>query len=240
MQQFKKEFKDVNITDKTISNVQSCIRLNDYTEIDDGTHCLYFNMIGLFSFRHWTVKETINFFLDFLKILNLSPDYVTIHPDKFKEWSEYYTNVDIRSDNECIWSDGEMGGYCTEFYINDIEIGNIVNCNGDCIDVGFGLERLLGLMCGFKPDKLENISDTITKIIESGYKPSPNKQGYILRKLLTDFIKLGGKMEHPYFYQEMERYNKMLIRYESLKVKFKHKSKEWWYDTHGINLDEMN
>ena len=33
----------------------------------------------------------------------------------------------VRIDNECLWSDGNIGGYCTEFYKNDIEIGNIVN-----------------------------------------------------------------------------------------------------------------
>ena len=49
MQQFKERFKSEETG--TLANVQSCIRLNDLEEIGDGTHYLYFDMIGLFSFR---------------------------------------------------------------------------------------------------------------------------------------------------------------------------------------------
>jgi hypothetical protein len=35
-----------------------------------------------------------------------------------------------------------MGGYCTEFYHNGVEIGNIVNTMDKFIDVGFGYSRL--------------------------------------------------------------------------------------------------
>ena len=60
MQQFKSFFKDENHKG-TISNIQSCLRLNDIDEIGDGTHLLYFNMIGFFSFREWSVPQAIDY-----------------------------------------------------------------------------------------------------------------------------------------------------------------------------------
>ncbi len=243
MQQFKSKFKDPKYFN-TISNIQPCLRLNDIDEIGDGTHLLYFNMIGLFSFRQWTVKESIDFWMNFLmNKLNLKIDYVTIHPDRFQEWKDYYSeySVEVRSNSDCIWTDGEMGGYCTEFFIDDVEIGNIVNCNGDSIDVGFGLERLQ-MMVGEKviTDKLSILKETILKIIESGYSPSNTKQGYVLRKLLTNLIKNNEKIDHLFYENEVQRQIKILNRYKSLKNKHLDKSKEWWFETHGINIDELN
>ena len=64
MQQFKSKFKDTNFKG-TLSNIQSCLRLNDLDEIGDGSHLLYFNMIGLFSFRELTVTQTIDIWMEF-------------------------------------------------------------------------------------------------------------------------------------------------------------------------------
>lgn len=241
MQQYKSTFRNTEITGKTICNIQPCIRLNDLDEIGDGTHLLYFNMIGMFSFRDLTLETTINFWIKFIEDeLKLKIDYVTIHPDKMGEWEGYYPNHLVKSDDECIWSDGEVSSYCTEFYINDVEIGNIVNNGGDSIDVGFGYERLNSFLV--KEDvKTPNeiLIDAIMMIINSGYKPSPNKQGYILRKLITKLHKNGGTLEHKYFEEEVKRHEKIAIKYDRLKDKFKDKPKEWWYDTHGINLSEF-
>lgn len=239
MQQFKTKFNDKEYKG-TIANIQPCIRLNDINEIGDGTHLLYFNMIGLFSFRELTVKDAIDFWMSFLIEINAKPDTITIHPDKFSEWSQYYReyNVDIRLDDDCKWSDGEIGGYCTEFYINNIEIGNIVNPLGDCIDVGFGLERLnLIVNGGDNTDKNSVLKETILKIIDSGFKPFNLKQGYVLRKLLRQLYKNGGDIEHEYFKDEILRQDKIIERYNKLKHRYQDKSKEWWYDTHGVDLD---
>ena len=237
MQQFKPLFKDLNYSD-TISNIQSCLRLNDLEEIGDGTHLLYFNMIGLFSFRQLTVPQTIDLWIEFLDRIGLKPDYVTIHPEK-PEWKEYYQkhNLEVRLDNECIWSDGEIGGYCTEFYINDIEIGNIVNTLEDCIDVGFGLERLELVLSGVSKTKEEILIETVQKIIQCGIKPGNTKQGYILKKLLRICYESGINLEHEYFQEEKLRQEKVLQKWNRLKDKHKDKSKEWWWDTHGIDLD---
>ncbi len=77
--------------------------------------------------------------MGFLSEIGIEPDYVTIHPDcpKYKELYSYH-DVTLKYDENCKWTDGDIGGYCTEFYKDGIEIGNIVNPLGTCIDVGFG------------------------------------------------------------------------------------------------------
>jgi len=241
MQKFKCQFNDSNYKN-TVSNVQACIRMNDFEEIGDLSHLLYFNMIGLFSFREMTIEDTIIFWVTFLKRIGITPDYVTIHSDR-KEWLKYYSLLginDVRIDDEnCRWSDGEIGGYCTEFFVDGIEIGNIVNPLDNCIDVGFGLERLEIFVNGKKINKVETLKETALKIIESGYTPSNLKQGYVLRKILREIYKCGEVLEHEFFNNEIERQNKILERYNRLKNKHSNKSKEWWYETHGIDLNEV-
>ena len=240
MQQFKSEFKDLEYKG-TKANIQSCIRMNDFEEIGDATHLLYFNMMGLFSFRELTLKQAIDFWMEFLiKELSLKIDYVTIHKDK-NEWRELYKEygIEVRFSDDCQWSDGEIGGYCTEFFINDVEIGNIVNPLGNCIDVGFGLERLELFVNGSSISKERTLIETANKIIYSGYSPSNAKQGYVLRKVLREIYKCGLTLDHPFFTQEIERQNLIVQKYERLKDRHQDMPKEWWYDTHGINLDDM-
>lgn len=237
MQQFKSKFKDKNYHN-TISNIQPCIRLNDIDEIGDGQHLLYFNMIGLFSFREKSLKEMVDFWMGFLKSINIIPDYVTIHPDK-KEWMSLYDgyNIEVRLDSECIWSDGEISGYCTEFYKNGIEIGNIVNPLGDSIDCGFGLERLEIILTSISKSKEETLKETIFKLIEFGISPSNTKQGYILRKLLRLCYSEKIQIDHEFYNDEIKRQDKIIQKYNKLKDRHKDKSKEWWMDTMGVDLD---
>lgn len=237
MQKHKQKFRDVSYTD-TFANIQSCLRLNDLDEIQDGNHLLYFNMIGFFSFRQWTLKQTIDFFLEFMESLGIRPDYVTIHPDK-EEWKEYYPNHKVVYDEECIWSDGDIGGYCTEFYYKGLEIGNIVNTLGTCIDVGFGLERLqMVLDPNYVSTEDTVLVETVKKLIESGITTSNNKQGYILKKLIRKLIKKGIILEkYPIFMTEVEKVKKQLEKFNRLYPKNMDKSKEWWWDTHGIQLE---
>lgn len=241
MQQFKSFFKNGDYKN-TIANVQPCIRMNDFDEIGDLTHLLYFNMIGLFSFRQMTIEGAITFWVEFLRKINLSPDYVTIHTNR-KEWAKFYNLLgisDVRFDDEsCTWSDGDIGGYCTEFFINGVEIGNIVNPLDNCIDVGFGLERLEMFVNDRKVTKADTLKETAIKIIESGYKPSNLKQGYVLRKILREIYNMGESIDHEFFTQEVERQKTIKEKYDKLKHKHLNKSKAWWFDTHGINLDEI-
>lgn len=239
MQQFKSKFKDLEYRG-TISNIQSCLRLNDIDEIGDGSHLLYFNMIGLFSFQEMSVPQTIDFWMEFLLKIGITPDYVTIHPDK-KEWLEWYVkyNIEVRLDKECIWTDGDIGGYCTEFYKNNIEIGNIVNTMGISIDCGFGKERIEYILNSKKKSREDILSETIYQLIKDGFVPSNQKQGSILRKLLRTCYLEGIEIQHQFYLDEIKRQEKILIRYNNLKDKHTDKDKEWWYSTYGIDIENI-
>jgi alanyl-tRNA synthetase len=235
MQQFKNQFKDESYKGITLANVQSCIRLNDFDFMGDGTHLGHFEMMGLFSFRDWTVKQAIDFWTGFLDLCQLKVDYVTIHPD-CPNWADLHKH-EVRLDPECKWTDGEIGGYCTEFYSQGIEIGNIVNPLGTCIDVGFGFERLDKLINGTLPKTREEcLKDVIVKIVDSGYKPGHKNQGYVLKRLLRQMVKEGFTWDHPLFITEVNRQSRMKERYEALLPKHPNQTKEWWYSTHGIEM----
>jgi alanyl-tRNA synthetase len=242
MQKLKHLFSQLDYQD-TFFNIQKCLRLNDVDEIGDSTHYLTFHMLGMFSFRKLSVPVTIQFWLDFLKEFGLYPHYVTIHPDKMEEWSKFYPpEMEIRPDTGCLWSDGNIGGYCTEFYYNDIEIGNIVNPLGTCIDVGFGLERLLNLKYGQKIlTKDDILKETIEQLIQEGVVPGNSKQGYILRKLLVMFVFTQGVLEHDYYWDIYKGQIKLYKNYLEMKGKkrYQDKTREWWKDTIGIDVDNI-
>ncbi|MEK1898029.1 MAG: alanine--tRNA ligase-related protein [Rhizobium sp.] len=240
MQQYKPLFSDPSHKG-TVANSQACLRMGDLDEIGDGTHFLHFTMLGLFSFRQMTVGEAIDYWLDFLGLLGLMPDHVTIHPDRLKEWTPLYRGrVLIIPDPECIWSDGSISGYCTEFYKDGIEIGNIVNPLGNCIDVGFGAERLDMVVNGTPPETaLETLKTAIMTIIDSGYRPGSKEQGYVLRKLLRHLHAVGGMLDHPFFHEEVERQDRLVEKYERLRHKHPDKSPEWWFDTHGVDVETI-
>jgi alanyl-tRNA synthetase len=244
MQQFKNKFTNEDYCN-TFTNVQQCLRLTDLDEIGDSTHLLSFQMIGLFSFREWSVIQSIDFFMNFLKRLGIKPDFVTIHPDKIPTWKKFYDEYDvlIKEDTDCLWSDGSIGGYSTEFYINDIEIGNIVNTLGTCIDVGFGLERIL--QCLNKEEKIktkiEILEDTCFELIKSGVVVGDNKNSYILKKLIILCIKNGSIIKHPFFDDQRTKIignYKNYLRTKS-KPKFKNKDSTYWKNTFGIDEDEI-
>lgn len=240
MQRFKSLFADPE-HQGTLANVQTCLRLNDLDEIGDATHYLSFRMIGLFSFRMLSLQDAIDFWLSFLDRVGLPPDHVTIHPDRLVDWSPLYRGrVPVVADPECRWSDGSIEGYCTEFYVQGIEIGNIVNPLGTCIDCGFGLERLVGLIEGSSaPGRVPILLDAIETITASGYRPGAQKQGYLLRKLLRLLGGLAPDLDHPLVQAEIARQRRCMERYERLRTKHPDKDRAWWWDTHGIDLDEV-
>ena len=123
---------------------------------------------------------------------------------------------------------------------DDIEIGNIVNPLGTCIDVGFGLERIEMVLNNTPKSKEDTLRETVFKIIESGFEPGNNKQGYILKKLLRICNKNGVVIEHQFYEDELIRQEKILTKWNRLKDKHQDKPKDWWWDTHGIDLDLIN
>ena len=244
MHHYKKQFSNLTYHN-TFSNIQSCLRLNDLEEIGDGTHYLIFHMLGLFSFGQWNIPKTIDFWMSFLESIQLLPDYVTIHPDKMNDWKHYYSNysVDIKEDPECIWNDGNIGGYCTEFYKNNVEIGNIVNTLETCIDVGFGGERILRLKNLLPPtNKIEILQETIEQLLKEKVELSSNKHGYILKKLITSLIYEKGVLDNENFYKIYQQQKEKWLFYLKNKDKhrFKDKSSSWWLDTHGVNINRLD
>ena len=238
MQQFSRYF-EIKWMRGTCANNQSCLRVNDIKEMGDGSHLAYFNMLGLFSFREMTMKQAMDWWVSFIeKYLELKIDYVTVHPKMLREWLPFIDEyIEVRTDIDCTWTDGNTFGYCMEFYINGVEVGNIVNTGGDCIDAGFGLERLDTACNGTVFGKEKVIKDSIDRIIEMGVEPSNSHAGYILRKLLNIAAKESIHIEHKFYEDEKERIKKMQEFYSTNKDKFKNKSKEWWKETHGVDID---
>ena len=50
---------------------------------------------------------------------------------------------------------------------------------------------------------------------------------------------MGGTMDHPFFDREIERQEKAQTRYLRLKDKNQDKDNDWWFDTHGIDINLM-
>lgn len=160
----------------TIADVQRCLRLNDLAAIDDDHHHLVFHMMGLFTFRDWTVPQAIAFWHGYLRSIGVVLTHVTVHPDCVDEWSAWHQpyGLPVLTDTDCLWTDGGMGGHSTEFYVGHVEVGNIVNTLGTCIDVGFGLERLEQVTG--RPRNLsgtERLRYTLDVLEGSGVAPGP-------------------------------------------------------------------
>lgn len=245
MQKHRLLFPDPNVLG-TRTDIQHCLRLNDLSEIGDGTHYLDFHMLGLFSFRELSVEQGVGFWMEFLRRIDLLPDTVTIHPDR-PQWRHIYDPypVHVRMDPECVWSDGGISGYCTEFYLEGVEIGNIVNPLGDCLDCGFGGERLqhfLDQRTGQTtppPTRSQVIHRTIGVLLESGITPGPTRQGYVLRNLLREQIRTGQPlMNHPFVDKERRRREEVLRKIPRLREKHPGKSLDYFWQTHGIHPDD--
>lgn len=240
MQRFKPLFADDNHVG-TIANIQSCLRLNDLEEVGDGTHCLRFDMMGLFSFRQMSVGDGIAFWHAYLRRIGITPTHVTVHPDKMVDWKGLHpAGTDVRPDPECTWSDGGTGGYCTEFYVGDVEIGNIVNPRGDCLDVGFGLQRLELVLGALPLSAVDILREGILAVLDDGYVPGNKGQGYALRRLLRTLWRQGGVLDHPVFHAERQRQERLRETYMRLAPKHPGMPAAWWFDTHGIVLSDVD
>lgn len=252
MQQFKAQFKNPDHSG-TVANIQKCLRMNDLESLGDSTHLALFHMLGLFSFRDWDMAKATNFWMTWLTRIGLRVDSFHIHPDKFNDWkymaSEYGTEAVI--DNTCKWSDGDIGGYCLEMYHGDTEIGNIVNPLGNCIDAGFGYERIDHIVNGTKwLTRVESLRNTIIAIFESEVEPSNKGAGYVLRRLIRILNRelLTTPLPDPNFLHilhafpaytlELTRIDKTKELYQKLKDKNLDKDSTWWYETHGVFLED--
>lgn len=241
MQKHKPRFTDPSWSGVTLGDVQRCLRLNDLNEVDDGRHGLIFHMLGLFSFRDWTVPEGLSLVHQFFDRLGITLTHVTVHPDCMEEWSPWHEphGLPVVPDPECLWSDGTVQGYSTEFYVGELEVGNLVNPLGHSLDLGIGLERL-SVLLGDRPlSGVEQLRQTVLCLEEDGVHPGPKRQGYVVRRLLRELRRRGDTWDHPWLTQEHERHERQRKLYERLRSKVGDRTPEWWWDTHGIQVDDM-
>lgn len=247
MQRLKPLFLDKDYKG-TLSTTQLCLRMNDFEELGDGTHELMFHMLGLFSFRQLSLQDSINFWLSWLTKIDLRPEYITIHPDKIEQWKLLYPkDIEIKSDPQCLWSDGVIGGYCTEFYKDDVEIGNIVNPLGDCIDCGFGLERIMYLKY---PSLIEQISKgpvlkrVIKQLLREGLKPGHKTHGHVLKKLLITLVyttsSLDGQVDYDQVLNNQISQWKKYFTYTKRSEHYRKKSVSWWINSFGVDPTKIH
>lgn len=242
MQNFKLKFQQK--TKERLSTLQSCIRTNDIDLWGDGTHFCFFQMIGCFSFGNSDDYPKIaDMWLSIIKEIGLEITSVHVHPNSnHRPLFENKGNYKIIDDLECEWSDGNVGGYCSEFYIGDVEIGNLVNPMGDSVDVGFGLERI----CRLLGEQYETTYD-LEKFLEHCWKykiePGPKGKNHTVKKVLRKWLREPNRNEEVVFKSWVISEEKKMV--EALKLgsnmlrKHLDKSDEWWQNTIGLLPEEV-
>lgn len=173
MQQFKQYFLgEISPHGKDVASCQKCFRTSDIDEVGDESHLTFFEMLGNFSFGGYGKKEAIEFAKEFLDLIDIKIDYVTVFggdpvvprdEESVSAWrglgfSQEKGNLKFCGREDNFWGPtGEKGpcGPTTEIYVRGVEIWNLVfneyYCDKDKkltplqqkgIDTGMGLERL--------------------------------------------------------------------------------------------------
>lgn len=250
MQRFKNKF--LNPDGSKVSSIQTCIRTNDIELVGDGTHLSSFKMIGNFSFKSVDYNYSVYLWDNIIKKLKIPVTSIHIHPKSNHKniWEKLQYNIIY--DNECLWSDGNIGGYCSEVYCNNLEIGNLVNTLEHSTDVGFGLERIIQVVeskervdetCLFDLSKEPIVRDyirTLNCFWDNKIEPGNKGRNYICRKLIRRI--LNYKIENVKFQEwidmEIKMRNKRLSIGRKMSKKYLLMSDQWWWDTFGISSEE--
>jgi alanyl-tRNA synthetase len=255
MQPLKYKFELPNNTQ--ISTYQSCIRTNDIDLVGDGTHLTSFTMIGTFGFGTNNYEEHCVLWSKIVDKLKLPVTHVTFHPNSNHENIWKLLGYKTIPSYDCVWSQGAeyKESFCSELFIDDLEIGNLVNPDDISVDVGFGLERLLMIYENVnKVDETSAFDQSLTNIgrdykrtLELFYNNSihPGNKGrnYICRKLLRTFIRLENNFDKfifkPYIDSEIIQLEKVKENYRRYKNKFKNQNGKFWWETFGILPEEL-
>jgi hypothetical protein len=191
--------------------------------------------------------------------LELHISHVNVHPDSGFE--RYWEGVfPVRYDPECVWTDGNVGGFCSELFTPDgIEVGNLVNPLGHSVDVGFGYERMLQVMERktrvdetelFNP-VLDPVSRdhfrTLSVFKEQGIVPGNKGRNYVCRRLIRRFIRLNPQVYQCSFseWMQSERMRMEQSIRDAQKHWRRHRDKNgeipdnFYWDTFGILPEEM-
>lgn len=244
MQNLKPRFKEKS--GERIGTVQSCIRTNDIDLWGDGMHLCFFRMLGCFSFGNSEdYQKTCKAWLDSMKELGLEPTSIHVHPDSNHRpiFEELEGSFEVVDNIDCLWSDGNIGGYCSEFFIGDVEIGNLVNPMGDSVDVGFGLERICKLL-GEEYELTHDLVQFLEHCFKHDVKPGMNGRNYVVRKILrlwlrqpdsdpeTMVFRDWGVSEKRRIENSMRQGYMMLRRHHD-------KPDSWWWSSIGLLPEEV-
>jgi alanyl-tRNA synthetase len=236
MQQFKKFYLHPEealekFGSKNVVTIQPCLRTSDIDEVGDNSHLTFFEMLGNFSFGGYDKKEAIKYAWEFLtEALKIDKDRISAtyynhnkasgpmsilfdktDEESFKELRKYLDESKISSQgDDNFWTLGTVGspgGPTVEFYVDDIEVWNIVfneavykgnhwhwfrvDSKGDYhlgIDTGMGLERMLAVLENqkdiYKTELFRPIIQRIEEISGKKYKDCPREF-----RILADHMK---------------------------------------------------
>ena len=252
MQPLKPKFQMPDGT--SYGNMQYCVRTNDIDEVGDGTHLTFFQMIGSFGFGTNDYERHCLMWTRIMHDLGIPISHVNVHPDSGFEryWDEKFP---VQHSEDCLWSDGSVGGYCSELFTSDgVEVGNIVNPLGHSIDVGFGYERLLQVMEGkTRVDETELFDQsldpvsrdhirTLTLLWERNIQPGNQGRNYVCRRLIRRFIRLNGDSDvlfRGWLGDERKRLEKSLRDGRKHWRKNGERPDVFYWDTFGVLPEEL-
>lgn len=245
MQRVKHRF--INPDQGCHGSLQSCIRTNDLGLIGDGTHLSYFQMLGNFSFGTNNFEHSVELWHSIVSDLKIKISCVKVYPtreDHKQMWIK--RGYDVVFDDSCQWSDGSINGECCELFMNDLEIGNLVNPLGHSTNVGFGWERIhqalenktrvdeTSLFDQSLPYFVRDYYRTLKVMKENGVSPGSKGRNYICRVMVRKILdyKLDG-LEDWIEQEKRVRENNMKTAKKHIR-RHRNKSDQWWYDTFGI------
>lgn len=224
MQQFKRFYSSPEAADYSRAvSIQKCIRTGDIDEVGDDTHLSFFEMFGNFSFGYpskegsYFKKEAICWAWEFLTE-GLGFDKSRIHATYFKgekgisedresckilQSINGLPKIEGQGFDDNFWSLGSEnspGGPTVEFYIDGIEVWNLVfneyilkngkyiSAKYSGVDTGMGFERLLAVINGWANVYFSELfMPIIEKITEISGRQYENNQ--INFRIIADHIK---------------------------------------------------
>ena len=254
MQLLKPRFEKPDHTN--FGTIQNCVRTNDLQAVGDGQHLTYFRMVGSFGFGTYNYEMHVELWHSIVKDLKIPVKWVHFHPyAKHHARLWMYRGYAVMEDELCEWTDGNIGGYCCEMFVRNLEVGNLVNPLDHSVDVGFGFERMAQIVEGkervdetslFRQD-LDPVSRdhwrTLNVFAEQGITPGNKMRNYVCRRLLRRFIRRNPDPVSGSYFSDWIEPEKVLMEQSMRKAKryfSKHgqQPEVFWWDSFGLTPED--